>query len=120
MKQRGLALIELMVALAVFSLGAIMILDTVGTTTREVNSIETRTISHWVASNQIEQRRESTDWPNVGVQRAEVTMANRTWYVTSRVEATARKDIRRLIVEVSNDRDGDPITSRDWFFGNVP
>ena len=118
-KQLGTTLLEILVALAFFSITAIAILDTVGTTSRTVNSLEKQTIAHWVASNYIELSRSRSDWPNVGVQRAETDMAGRTWYITSRVQATARKDIRRLIVEVSDDPDGEILSSRDWFFGRV-
>ena len=119
LKQQGVTLLELLVALAVFSIAAVAILDTVGTTTRQVNAIEQETIAHWVASNYLEQSRERSDWPSVGVQRDETEMAGRTWYITTRVQATARQDIRRLTVEVTDDEDGDPISSRDWFFGRT-
>lgn len=118
-KQAGTTLLEILVALAIFSISAIAILDTVGTTSRSVNNMETETIAHWVASNYIEISRQRSDWPNVGVQRDETDMAGRTWFVTMRVQATARKDIRRLVVEVRNDQDGDILSSRDWFFGRV-
>ncbi len=119
MKQAGMTLLELLVALMFFSLAAIAILDTIGTTGREVTDIEEKTVAHWVASNYLEQSRERSDWPNIGVSRAEEDMAGRTWYVAMRVQATARPDIRRLTVSVSNDPDGPPISTRDWFFGRV-
>ena len=119
-KQEGMTLLEILVALMFFSLTAIAILDTIGTTSRQVNVIEKKTIAHWVASNQLDQSRERSDWPSVGVQRAEIEMAGRTWHVTNRVQATARKDIRRLTVQVSDSKDGDVLGSRDWFFGQMP
>lgn len=119
MKQHGMTLLELLVALMFFSLAAIAILDTIGTTGREVTSIEQKTIAHWVASNYLEQSRERSDWPNVGVSRDQTEMAGRTWEVTMTVQATARPDIRRLTVEVRDDPDGGIISSRDWFFGRV-
>ena len=118
-KQVGTTLLEILVALAFFSITAIAILDTVGTTTRSVNHMEKQTIAHWVASNYLEVSRQRADWPSVGVQRAETDMAGRTWYITSRVTVTARKDIRRLIVEVSDDPDGEILSQRDWFFGRI-
>ena len=116
-KQSGVTLLELLVALAVFSIAAVAILDTIGTTTRQVNVIEKQTLAHWVASNYLEQSRERSDWPSIGVQRDETEMAGRTWFITTRVQATARQDIRRLTVEVADDKDGDPLSRRDWFFG---
>ena len=119
MKQRGMTLLELMVALAVFSLTAIAVLDIVGTTSRQVNAIEQKTIAHWVASNYLEQTRERSDWPNVGISRDKFEMAGREWFITIKVQATARQDIRRLTVEVAQQDDGDVLSSRDWFFGRM-
>ena len=119
MKQHGMTLLELLVALMFFSLAAIAILDTIGTTGREVTDIEHKTIAHWVATNHLEEKRERSDWQNIGVERAQTEMAGRTWYVAMSVQATARPDIRRLSVTVSDDPDGGVISSRDWFFGRV-
>ena len=117
--QEGMTLLELLVALAVFSLSAIAILDTIGSTTQQVSFLENKTLAHWIASNQIELQRQDTKWPNIGVRRAEQEMANRTWYITSRVQATARRDMRRLTVEVRASRDGEVLGQRDWFFGQL-
>jgi len=122
LNQLGMTLLELMVALAVFSVSAIAILDTIGSTSRQVAFLENKTLAHWVASNQLEQFRErykETNWPSVGVRRAEERMSNRDWYVTSRVEGTARQDMRRLIIEVRADQDGEILSQRDWFFGRL-
>ena len=119
MRQQGMTLLEILVALAVFSLAAISILDTVNSTSREVTEIENKTMAHWIASNYLEQKRERSDWPNIAVTRDNVEMAGRTWYVTMTVQATARPDMRRLTVSVSADPDGSVISSRDWFFGRV-
>ena len=118
-KQGGMTLLELLVALAVFSLAAIAILDTIGSTSQQVSFLENKTLAHWVASNEVDKERERSPWPRVGVRRAEEEMANRTWFITSRVEATARNDMRRLIVEVRAEQDGVVLAQRDWFFGRM-
>ena len=120
--QSGMTLLELLVALAVFSISAIAILDTVSTTSREVQHQENRTIAHWVASNELDKQRlklrgSASGFPNVGVSRAEVEMASRQWYLTIKVEATARKDMRKMTVEVRQEQDGQLLGKREWFFG---
>lgn len=118
-KQSGMTLLELLVALTVFSMVAIGILDTVGSTSRQVIFLENKTLAHWVASNQLVREQQRSEWPNVGVRRSEERLAGRDWYVTSRVEATARPDMRRLIIEVRSDQDGQVLSQRDWFFGRM-
>jgi general secretion pathway protein I len=119
LNQAGMTLLELMVALAIFSISAIAILDTIGSTSQQVAFLENKTLAHWVASNQLDKERERSAWPNIGVRRAEEVMSSRTWYITSRVEATARNDMRRLIVEVRAEQDGVVLSQRDWFFGRL-
>ena len=121
-KQDGMTLLELLVALTVFSLAAIAILDTVATTSREVQYLESRTIAHWVASNEIDKQRlelqtsSISPFPKVGIRRAEVEMSNRQWYITTKVEATARNDMRKMTVQVRAEQDGQILGMREWFF----
>ena len=119
LKQSGMTLLELLVALTVFSMVAIGILDTVGSTSRQVIYLESKTLAHWVASNQLVREQQQSEWPVIGVRRSEERLADRDWYITSRVEATARPDMRRLIVEVRSDPDGEVLSQRDWFFGKL-
>lgn len=121
-KQDGMTLLELLVALTVFSIAAIAILDTVATTSREVQYLENRTIAHWVASNEIDKQRlelqtsSISPFPKVGIRRDEVEMSNRQWYITTKVEATARKDMRKMTVQVRAEQDGQVLGMREWFF----
>lgn len=121
-KQGGMTLLELLVALTVFSIAAIAILDTVATTSREVQYLESRTIAHWVASNEIDKQRlelqtsSISPFPKVGIRRDEVEMSNRQWYITTKVEATARKDMRKMTVQVRAEQDGQVLGMREWFF----
>ena len=121
--QKGMTLLELLVALAVFSISAIAILDTVWSTSREVQYQESRTLAHWIASNELDQQRlklthnSPSPFPNIGVSRSEIEMSNRQWFIVTKVEATARKDMRKMTVEVRLEQDGQLLGMRDWFFG---
>ncbi|MFT5450639.1 MAG: general secretion pathway protein I [Enterobacterales bacterium] len=118
--QKGVTLLELLVALAVFSIAAIAILDTIGTTSRIVQNIEQKTLGHWVAGNQLADIQLKSDWPNISVTRNEVEMAHRRWHLVTKVEATARPDMRKIIVEVRLDKDHkSPLTSRIAFAGKL-
>jgi len=102
--QTGLTLLELLVALAIFSTSAIAILDTITATARVVDDLEHKTLAHWVAGNKLAELKIKSTWPNIGVTRDEIEMADRNWFLVTRVEATARTDMRRITVEVRRDK----------------
>ena len=109
--QKGITLLELLVALAVFSISAIAILDTIGATSRIVSELEQKTLSHWVAGNRLS---------DIGVTRSEVNMADRQWYLETTVEKTARADMRRITVAVRLNKEHEsPIVSRLAFAGKT-
>ena len=119
-KQAGITLLELLVALAVFSASAIAILDTIGATSRVVEDLEHQTLGHWVAGNKLSEIRLKSDWPNIGVTRDQVDMADREWFLVTKVEATARPDMRRITVEVRLDKNHESsIVSRLAFVGKL-
>jgi len=117
--QRGLTLLELLVALSVFSIAAIAILDTIAATSQQVSHLEQRTLATWVASNQLEMSRQNTQWPNLGVRRSKHQMAGRDWFVSTKIATTARADMRRMTVEVRRSLDGPILGTREWFFGRL-
>ncbi|MFT5521577.1 MAG: general secretion pathway protein I [Enterobacterales bacterium] len=118
--QKGVTLLELLVALAVFSIAAIAILDTIGATSRIVQNIEQKTIGHWVAGNHLADIQLKSDWPNISVTRNEIGMSDRRWYLVTMVEATARPDMRKITVEVRLDKDHESaLTSRIAFAGKL-
>lgn len=118
--QKGITLLELLVALAVFSISAIAILDTIGATSRIVSELEQKTLSHWVAGNRLSEIALKSKWPNIGVTRSEVNMADRQWYLETTVEKTARADMRRITVAVRLNKEHEsPIVSRLAFAGKT-
>jgi len=116
--QKGLTLLELLVALSVFSIAALAILDTIFSTSRVVEDLEQKTLAHWVAGNALSDQLLLSQWPNVGTTRSEALMAGRDWYLVKKVETTARPDMRKITVEVRLDKDDEtPIMSRIAFVG---
>jgi len=119
-QQSGITLLELLVALAVFSISAISILDTISSTSRVVEHIEQKTIAHWIAGNQLTEIQLKSDWPNITVLRTEVDMSDRHWFLVTKVEATARADMRKITVEVRINKDSQsPLTARSAFAGKL-
>ena len=119
-KQSGITLLELLVALAVFSASAIAILDTIGATSRVVQDLEHMTLGHWVAGNKLSEVTLKSNWPNIGVTRDQIDMADRQWFLVTKVEATARPDMRMITVEVRLDKDHESsLVSRLAFVGKL-
>lgn len=118
--QLGVTLLELLVALAIFSATAIAILDTIGATSRIVEDLEQKTIGHWVAGNKLSEILLKSKWPNIGTMRDQVDMSDRQWFLETKIEATARPDMRRITVEVRLDKDSETsLISRIAFTGKL-
>lgn len=95
----GFSLLELLVALAVFGLAAVALLNLQGESTRNQARIETRTLAGIVAQNLAV---EATTAPNplpddTGV----TTLARRSWTWTRTVAATDDPDMLRIDIRVS-------------------
>ncbi|MCP3673796.1 MAG: type II secretion system minor pseudopilin GspI [Gammaproteobacteria bacterium] len=119
-KQSGITLLELLVALAVFSASAIAILDTIVATSRVVEDLEHKTLGHWVAGNKLSEVTLKSKWPNIGVTRDQIDMADRQWFLVTKVEATARPDMRKITVEVRLNKDHEAsIVDRLAFVGKL-
>lgn len=118
--ESGVTLLELLVALAIFSATAIAILDTIGATSRVVEDLEQQTLGHWVAGNKLSEILLKSKWPNIGTVRDQVDMSDRQWFLVTKVEVTARADMRRITVEVRLDKDDESaLISRLAFVGKL-
>ena len=61
--QRGLTLLEVMVALLIFALTGTAVLKAAGEHLSSVGQIESVTFANWVASNRLNQLQLDTTWP---------------------------------------------------------
>jgi len=95
----GFTLIEMLVALAVFSLAAMALLNLMGENTRSAARIETRTLGGVVAENLAV---EAAIAPvlDEGVSSGDVTLAGRRWRWTRTVTAAPGADLLRVEVRV--------------------
>lgn len=78
-RQRGMTLLEVMVALAIFSTAAIALMNSVSINVRFTHSLGDTLQAGWVAENQLaEAALAKTDFPEVAEEGRE-TMGGRTW-----------------------------------------
>lgn len=98
----GFTLVEMLVALAVFSLSALALLNLAGENTRSAARVETRTLGGVVADN-VAVEAVAAPILSDGVSSGQVKLAGRDWRWTRTVSPTDAADIQRVEVRVSND-----------------
>ncbi len=99
----GFTLIEVLLALSVFSLAGIALLSTADTHFNSLNQLEDKMVADWVASNQLVETHLSSTWPPKNNHKGKVEMAGREWHWLQKVVKTTDKDMRAIVVEVRLD-----------------
>lgn len=98
----GFTLVEMLVALAVFSLAAMALLNLSGENTRSAARVETRTLGGVVAENVAVEAAVAMQLPE-GETSGRTELAGRAWRWTRTVLATDDPDILRIEVRVQDD-----------------
>ena len=96
----GFTLIEMLVAMAVFSLAALALLNLAGENTRSAARVETRVLGGVIAENLAVQAFVLPNPPAYGETRGETAMAGRTWRWVQTVARTAQPGVIRIDVQV--------------------
>ncbi len=103
MHQRGMTLLEVMVALLIFALTGSAILKAAGDHLSSVGQVEEITFANWVASNRLNQLILTDTWPPKNNLKGSMEMADRTWYWQQQVKKTNDNDLRAVEVSVGLD-----------------
>lgn len=98
-KQRGLTLIEVLVAMAIFAMTATAIVKAAGDNLAGVGQIEKITFATWVANNRLTHLHLDPTWPKKNNQTGSEEMAGQTWYWQQKIEKTEDKDL--VMVELT-------------------
>lgn len=96
----GFTLIEMLVALAVFSLAALALLNLAGENTRTQGRVETRVLAGIVAENLAVEAVAAPAAPGVGESVGETTLAGRSWNWVRAVSATDDPEMVRIDISV--------------------
>ncbi len=100
----GFTLIEVVVALAVISIGLAAVIKTAGVVTKNTAHLNERTIAMWVAQNAMaEFELELESEPNKESQGQE-EMAGVEWHWQKEIKATEDPDIKRVEIQVRRDK----------------
>jgi general secretion pathway protein I len=98
--QSGFSLLEVVVAIAVFSLGAMATLNVLGQSGRNAKADEARLIAGIVAENRIAEVMAMSRPPPTGATRGSETALSRTWDWEMRVVPSPEPRILRIDVSV--------------------
>lgn len=103
MKSRGMTLLEVMMALVIFSIAAISLTKSMSEMMGNLPILEERTLAQWVADNQMVDARLEKGFPSIGKKDGEVELAGRTWYWRKEVVKTTDDNFRMIRIKVSDD-----------------
>ncbi|MBL4766094.1 MAG: type II secretion system minor pseudopilin GspI [Colwellia sp.] len=96
----GFTLIEVMLAMAVFSIAGVALLSTANNNARNIGYLESKMFANWVASNQLVAASLEKKWPPKNNLKGEVELAGRAWFWQQKVIKTTDKDMRAIVLEV--------------------
>ncbi len=116
--QRGMTLIEVMVALLIFGLTGTAVMKATTENLSSVGQLQDITFATFVANNRLAQLHLAQEWPIKNNAKGQMDMANTTWYWQQTVTKTAQKELLQVRVTVSVDAEfRRPITDVVSFFG---
>ena len=95
---RGFTLIEVLVALAIVTIGMAAVLEALTSSARATLYLRHKTFAEWVALNQIEQVRLSGTFPHIGTRTGHVRFARRQWRWRQKVSDTTVPGVVRIVV----------------------
>ena len=116
-KQKAFTLLEVLVALAVLTMGLGTVIKVAGGQASQLSYLKNKTIALWIANNKANEI-QLGDWPDTGTSSGHESMAKQEWQWKIKVSNTPDKDLRRLDVEVNKENEeGEPIVRFIAFTG---
>lgn len=97
----GFSLLEMLVALAIVSIGLIAALRATGVGTEGAGEYRDRMLALWLAQNIVAERTARRDWPTPAVVSNEEEFAGRRFVVRQEIKTTPNPQFRRLDVSVA-------------------
>ena len=99
----GFTLIEVLLAMSIFSIAGIALLSTADTHMNNLSILEKKTYADWVASNQLVEVNLTKKWPPKNNKKGKEELVGHTWFWTQQVLKTNDADMRAVRVEVRLD-----------------
>jgi len=104
-KQRAFTLLEVLVALAILAIALSAAIQTSTVTIENTRYLRDKTLAHWVAMNVVTEIQVRGEWLTIGEKTGSALMAEREWFWKLHIFETMDKRLRRLEIQVYEDRD---------------
>jgi len=113
-RRRGFTLIEVLVALAIVTLGMAALLGTLNSAAGTAGYLQDKTLAEWIALNQVSKMRLASQGPSKGDSDGEIDYANRKWKWSQHVDDGPLPGVLFIVVKV---RPSDVTASSDnaWY-----
>jgi general secretion pathway protein I len=119
-KSIGFTLIEVMLAMAVFSIAGIALLSAATNNARNIGYLENKMFANWVAANQLVTNNLVAKWPPKNNVKGDVELAGRVWFWQQKVIKTTDKGMRAIVMEIRlKANDELPISSLTTYVSQV-
>lgn len=96
----GFTLIEVLLALSVFALAGIALLNTSDSHMRNLALVEKQMYAQWIAADQLVEVNLVSTWPPKNNDKGKVELASREWYWLRKVQKTQDKNMLSITIEV--------------------
>lgn len=117
-RQRGMTLIEVMVALLIFGLAGTAVMKAATENLTSVSQLQDITLATFVANNRLTQLHLEQEWPIRNNQKGEVEIAEVKWYWQQTVTKTQENDLVQVRISVAVDAEYQQmVTDVVSFFG---
>jgi general secretion pathway protein I len=100
-RSRGFTLLEVMIALAVVSIGLVAASSSIAQLTANGVYLRDKTLGHWIAMNKLAELRLAETWPEVGKSDDDIDFGSQSWHWTAEVTETQVENLRRIDITVA-------------------
>ena len=102
---KGMTLIEVMVALAIFATASIAVMQAVSSHATGIKLLEETSFATWVANNRLAEIQLEQVWPPKNNKQGSEEMAGREWFWRQVVVDTTDKEMKAVTIEVRSEQD---------------
>jgi len=119
-KQSGFTLIEVMVALAVVSIGLLATLNAANQETRAAIITQDKMTAFWLMKNKMAEIRINESWPATRQKKDDVDIFEQKWYWQTSTKKTANPNIRTVKISFAQKAlkiKSDPVLEQTIYLG---
>lgn len=117
-RQHGFTILELLIALAIFALAGVSVMQAANNHIRTLGMIEDITLAGFVAENELQLAKLDPKWPPELRREGEAEMGHKHWVWVIETVETLDPDFRMLRIKVADkDSPENPVTTLQTFVG---